>query len=108
MKIKAKKIERTMHRQGDLLFVPCVTIPTDAKPQEDGVIARGETTGHAHRIRQGMQAMLMITAAMAYVKAVEETAVDHEEHATVMLPIGNYEVRRQREHTPDGWRQVAD
>ena len=97
-----------MYRQGDLLFVPCAKIPKDAKPQEDGVIARGETTGHAHRIRQGMQAMLMVTAAMAYVRAQEETAVDHEEHATVMLPIGWWEVRRQREYEPEGWRQVAD
>ena len=102
------KTKRTMQRQGDLLFVPCDTIPTDATEQPDGVIARGETTGHMHAIRRGQQAMLMIAAGMAYVRAMQETAVDHQEHETITLSPGDYKVVRQREHTPDGWRQVAD
>ncbi len=36
------------------------------------------------------------------------TLLRHEEHPAVPLPPGRYEVRRQREYTPEGWRQVED
>ncbi len=95
-------------RQGDLLFLPVSEIPSDAKVQEDGIIARGEATGHTHRIRAGQQAALMIAAGMAYIQARAETVIEHEEHAEVILPPGLFIVKRQREYTPQGWRQVAD
>jgi hypothetical protein len=47
-------------------------------------------------------------AGVAYIRARYRAAVDHEEHATVMLPAGEYQVVRQREYEPAGWRQVAD
>lgn len=97
-----------MYRQGDLLFVATDEIPNDAKEQKDGVIARGETTGHMHRISDGARAALMMAAGMAYVRAMQEADIVHDEHATITLPVGDYQVVRQREYTPDGWRQVAD
>ena len=33
---------------------------------------------------------------------------DFHTHETVRLPRGVYEVRRQEEYTPQGWRRVAD
>jgi hypothetical protein len=96
-------------RQGDLLFVPCETIPESSDEIKDGIIARGEVTGHTHRLRTpGVQASLMVAAGLAYVRAMMETPIDHEEHATVMLPPGNWKVVRQVEYTPEGLRQVAD
>lgn len=97
-----------MKRQGDLLFVSVGEIPSDAKIQNDGVIAEGEITGHKHRISDGAKAALMIAAGVAYVKAMQETEVVHEEHGTISLPVGDWEVIRQREYEPDGWRQVVD
>jgi len=95
-----------MLRQGDLLFVPCDGIPSDAKVVADNVVARGETTGHTHRVRAG--AVVLMAGMVQYIRALQEAFVDHEEHATVILPTGDWLVKRQREYQPDGWRQVAD
>lgn len=97
-----------MIRQGDLLFVRVASIPTDATRVPDGVIARGEASGHAHRLRAGRGRMLMLAAGVAYIRARYRAQVDHEEHGTVTLPAGDYRVVRQREYEPAGWRQVAD
>ena len=29
-------------------------------------------------------------------------------HETIKLPVGTFEIRRQREYTPEGWRRVED
>jgi len=93
-------------RQGDLLFER-KEIPQDAQEIQDGVLARGEATGHTHRVRPGT-AVALLAAGMAYVRAMQEAYIDHEEHATVTLPVGDWAVRRQREYRPEGWVQVAD
>ena len=97
-----------MYRQGDLLFVEIKNIPKDAQHQKDGIIAKGEVTGHSHRIRQQQQAVLLVAAGIAYIKALRDTEIDHEEHNTIILPSGNWEVKRQQEYEPSGWRQVLD
>jgi len=97
-----------MYRQGDLLFVECDSVPEDSKLQEDGIIARGEVTGHMHRISDSSKALLMLCGAVAYIKAIHEAEVVHDEHDTIVLPPGKYEVVRQREYRPDGWVQVSD
>ena len=97
-----------MQRQGDLLFVAVDEIPQDAVIDDSGIIARGEVTGHTHRIRAGQQAALMLAAGMAYVRANRETVIEHEEHAEVILPPGLFIVKRQREYRPEGWVRVAD
>ena len=102
------KKKTKMFRQGDLLFKEVEKIPEDAKEKKDGVIAEGEITGHKHQLRPGTQAALMIAANVAYVHAVHQAYVDHQEHETIDLPAGDYCVKRQREFTPEGWRQVAD
>lgn len=95
-------------RQGDLFFLRCETIPNKVKKQKDGIIARGEVTGHTHAIRQGSKALLFIATGIAYIRALAETAIDHQEHETITLPPGLWEVKRQREYEPNGWRQVED
>lgn len=106
-----------MYRQGDILLVKCGSfdglsedIPRDAQVINDGVIARGEVTGHTHAIRHGSRAALMIAAGIAYVRALEACHLDHQEHGNGndILPAGDWVVRRQREYIPDGWRQVED
>jgi hypothetical protein len=97
-----------MYRQGDLLFVEASIPGHGAEQVDDGIVARGEVTGHTHRIRPGTQAALLIAAGIAYIRALQETPIDHEEHDTVILPVGDWQVIRQREYQPDGWRQVED
>ena len=104
------KTKKELRRQGDILFVPVEAIPEDAKEQKDGIIARGEFTGHAHAVRPSAQVAMMVAANIAYINAmVEEAKIDHQEHNTISLPAGNfYASKRQRVYTPDGWRMVAD
>jgi len=97
-----------MYRQGDLLFVPCDSIPDGATPVPDGIIARGEASGHAHRLQAGRGRALMLLAGVAYIRALYRATIAHEEHGPVVLPAGTYLVTRQREYEPAGWRQVAD
>lgn len=73
------------------------------------VLAYGEVTGHKHAIKdknaslfreqQGNKIFLLVR---------KEVELNHEEHSTIILPIGNYEVVRQREYTPNEIRRVAD
>lgn len=99
---------KRQYRQGDIFFVSTDCVPGKGKRQEDGIIARGDVTGHVHRISDEAKAVLIIVSGVAYIRATEDTDIVHDEHHTITLPPGDYKVFRQREYTPDGWRQVAD
>jgi len=95
------------YRQGDVLFIQIDSIPEDAKPQISNIVVEGETTGHAHRLQGGQ---IMITATAMYIAChLQASHIVHEEHRTITLPPGVYEVRRQREYvSPELTRQVLD
>ena len=70
------------------------------------VVAEGEHSGHAHalapeRARLFRQGRLL---------RVEEggASLSHEEHAPILLPKGDYQIRRQREYDPRASRPAAD
>ena len=48
----------------------------------------------------------------AWIKVNRPTVLEHQRphdtHAPIKFAKGVYEVRRQREYTPEGWRRVAD
>lgn len=89
-------------------------IPEDAKPvtgKKVGVIAEGEMTGHAHRLASLMAGqVLQDNAGNLFVKATEDTAVNHEEHNTLPIKVGCCAVDQVNEHDPinDVTRKVAD
>lgn len=109
-----------LYRQGDILIRRIDRIPLRGRAVADGaarrlVLAHGEATGHAHviearpdeaRIRKGVvdggqeRTFLEVLA--------PSVRLAHDEHATVDLPRGDYEVVRQREYTPEAPRRVAD
>lgn len=106
-----------LYRQGDVLILPVAKIPADTTQvkRENGlvVLAHGEVTGHHHAIRG--QRVELVTSEQAdelrmwlTVAAPEPVALTHQEHDTIMLPPGQYEVRRQREYTPEEIRRVMD
>lgn len=109
--------------QGDVLFRRVESIPIDAKPADavDGQITVTHSeTGHHHVMvldkRRGKPAVEMFTSAdnplIAWLKVNRPTKLEHlrshDTHEPIMFGVGVYEVRRQREHTPEGWRQVQD
>jgi hypothetical protein len=85
-----------MVRQGDVLLVP-VPSPQGATEADVGeiVLARGEKTGHAHVVRG--RARTTTTGSARYLVVEESASLVHDEHDTIELAPGAYEVRRQRE-----------
>jgi hypothetical protein len=104
-----------MFRQGDVLIVPIAKLPEGLKPveREHGplVLAYGEVTGHAHAIRDKRAALFRdpkLAAIFMHVSGDGPVALDHQEHDTIHIPPGDYQIIRQREYTPDAIRNVAD
>ena len=103
-----------MYRQGDVLIVPVKSLPKNLDPvdREQGrvVLAQGEVTGHAHAIKDRNAALFRDPKLAAIFMHVSDdpVALEHEEHATITIPPGNYRVIRQREYSPEAIRNVAD
>ncbi len=106
-------------RQGDVMVRQIAAIPASAKEEKpkDGrvVLAYGEVTGHAHAFYGGRVHYFMETgsggvAAKAFIRVAGDAPAElkHEEHGTIAVPPGDYEVVRQREYSPEAIRQVAD
>lgn len=104
-----------IYRQGDVLIRAIAAVPSDAKditPKDRIVLAYGEVTGHAHAIAEGQAREFSLADAAGVVRrflsVVSKAEVKHEEHATIPLPPGAYEIVQQREYTPEAIRNVAD
>jgi hypothetical protein len=104
-----------MYRQGDVLIIPVRSIPENLEPvdREGGrvVLAHGEATGHAHAIADEGAALFRDASRAADFMTVSgdaPVALEHDEHGTIMIPPGHYQVVRQREYSPEATRNVAD
>ena len=101
-------------RQGDIYFVKFDEQIdfTDATPVKSGVIAKGETTGHAHRVSQSSianGALLSLLNGSMYLRSPEAGAtIVHDEHGPIELPAGSYAVVLQQEFDGLDWRAVLD
>lgn len=88
------------------------SVPKQArKVRGELVLARGELSGHAHRIVEGKASLHQLAAGALYLSVKSAFAkLYHEEHEDVRLPKGDYEIRRQREFDWLGSevRNVAD
>lgn len=104
--------------QGDILIRRIDAIPDDAtlaEPENGKLVVAHSETGH-HHVIDSRQAQLLINTTnsfIAYLRVTGNAAtLDHERpydtHESIALAPGNYEVRRQREYVPQGFRRVAD
>jgi hypothetical protein len=106
--------KRPFWRQGDIYFVQLDQNPgiEDATPLKAGIIARGETTGHMHRVSPSSLADGAVLATLAgsmFLRTPERGAtIVHDEHGPLDLPGGTYAVLVQREFDGLGWRAVVD
>lgn len=103
--------------QGDMLIIPIANIPTTAKaakPEGKHFILAHSETGHHHVIERAKAEVYEAAddAFIAYVKALAPADITHQRphdtHETVQLAPGNYEIRRQREYVPEGFRAAQD
>lgn len=96
----------TMVRQGDVLVLrktPGQHQMTRLKEvkRDDGrvVLAYGEATGHAHAIHDPNVTMFRDSKeSRRFLKIEEDAELKHEEHDTIKLESGWYEVIQQREY----------
>ena len=98
-----------MWRHGDVLIQSCKGIPRGAKKLPHLMLAKGEQTGHAHRVREREGNELYELGESLYLHVNgEEATVVHEEHEPISLDRGVYRVWVQREYTPKAIRRVVD
>ncbi len=100
-------------RQGDVLLRRVASVPLDLRPvaRDRGriVLAYGEVTGHAHAIVEPTAELLTSAENERFLRIVETAFLRHEEHGTLTLEPGIYQVIGQREWTDeDEPRAVVD
>ncbi len=90
-----------LYRHGDVLVARVETIPTDAERIDGLVLARGEATGHSHRIAEDDGRAQLTRAGAELFLAIGRTAtLVHDEHGPIALEPGHYRVWKQREYVP--------
>jgi len=92
-----------MYRQGDVLLRKIKKLPRKPRLTNTDILLHGEATGHAHRLVNGEiygRSWSDRNNVMLYMKAEIGAKVVHEEHGTIELEPGFYEVIRQREYEP--------
>lgn len=112
------KIIEKQGAQGDVLFRRIKEIPpglTEKPREKHGIVVAHSETGHHHIIPDAAVAHFMDTKGnglISYLRVDTSADVVHlrpfDTHETIRLGAGAWEVRRQREYTPEGWRRVED
>ena len=108
MTTKPKRKEENMYQQGDVILIKVSGIK--GKKLNHLTLTYGEATGHHHTITKG-DAELYEHEGTLFLKVDSDTAeLTHQEHNTIVLPKGDYEVKRVREydHFSEEARRVQD
>ena len=100
------------YRQGDVLIERVDVVPQAAVKQQVKrgriVLAVGEATGHDHSIAADRADWWLLPGGDQFVRVRQKTSLVHQEHGPIVLNLGIYRVRRQREYSPQAIRNVAD
>lgn len=88
-------------RQGDVLIIPLKKLSVnDSVKLPNLILAKGEVTGHSHRISEG-KAQLYERNGTLFLRVLSPTAkLQHDEHHPLNIPKGDWMVRIQREYRP--------
>ncbi|MBI2625173.1 MAG: hypothetical protein HYW70_02490, partial [Candidatus Nealsonbacteria bacterium] len=81
------------------------------KPVEDGILARGEATGHMHQVLISKSVKAFANSAdpgQLFVEGEGQIVVSHQQHGRLELEPGIWQVNRQRELDLVGERLVQD
>lgn len=104
--------------QGDIVFFKVDSIPATAIEQTSKdtyhIVAHSET-GHHHVVEKSKAKFYSDPADL--MRCFLKVEADHADlthlrsfdtHEPIRLKTGNYEIHRQREQGPDGWRRLED
>jgi hypothetical protein len=108
--------------QGDLYIRRIEKLPANVvelKAEKGQYVVAHSETGHNHVIAERPNVRMYSSGdpMISYLEVIEatdktETLLEHlrnfNTHETIQIPSGFFEVRRQREYTPEGWRRVED
>lgn len=114
---------RNLSSQGDVFLMRVKEIPSDAtqiKPtQEDGsyIVAHSES-GHHHILEATKPDFLSVfrdVSGRLFAEVREGSSAllwhnksDKTKHNPIEVPAGSFQIKRAKEYTPQGMRQVAD
>ena len=98
-------MKKRVWSQGDLVLIE-EPIPEgiDEKKDHDGIFARGEATGHAHRIIHG-EARFFLDSSMTRAWALTDLEIGHEDHPSIRIPAGT-QFRYHQEREADWFKAV--
>ena len=96
------------YRQGDVGLRLVREIPQNLERVGDGVVARGEVTGHAHKLTGDALLFRDPASQQLWVQVMSSATITHDEHGPITLERGLYEVIGQREYSPEAIRRVMD
>jgi len=102
--------------QGDLYIRRVSCLPDDAteiKSEKNKHIVAHSETGHHHFVDAARARFYGTSNPMICYLQIDESADlvhdrEFDTHTTIRMTDGVFELRRQREHTPEGWRRVED
>jgi hypothetical protein len=115
-------------QQGDVMLKKAV-IPSDAVTINDPILAKGEVTGHAHRlydelgyttrhtpqdpIRKEVKSQnfeVLKKGNVLYLRVKEPVMLQHEEHDKVEVPPGDFlvDIVKEYNHFDEESKRVAD
>ena len=91
-------------RQGDVLLTKIGDEVMESAKLKEGmlILVEGELTGHAHRVSAADAHFVHDPSGRMVLEVFRPTQLLHEEHTSVDLEPGVYEVTRQREYDPTG------
>jgi hypothetical protein len=103
-------------QQGDVVMKSINDFPEGERVQDQQmkskILAFGEVTGHAHRLAdpEDLAVETFRILNVIYMNVKRPTMLNHEEHNTIEIPPGKYEIGivRETDHFAGITRQVAD
>lgn len=111
----------TAAAQGDVCFIRREALPDGVReiaPVNGRIVVTHSETGHDHVMvldRAETPAVRMYggdNPLVAWLEVNRPTALEHlrphDTHEPILFGPGIYEIRRQREYTPEGFRRVED
>src|SRR5688500_14129073 len=106
----------SMIQQGDVLMKPISEFPQGERVLDgqmtSRILAYGEATGHAHRLADTADNAVEVFRILnvIYMNVKRPTMLLHEEHKTIEIPPGKYEIGivRETDHMEGITRRVFD
>lgn len=98
--------------QGDVFCSKVEKVPSNAKKENNLILAEGEATGHFHKVTTGVATLYTIPDSVdKFLEVISDIAtITHEEHKPITLPKGTYKIGIVKEYDYDAEeaRQVRD